>query len=374
MSCNLGSINFNAFVRKPFTDDAFFDLDRFKEVVAEMVRGLDLLLDILGERHALPAQREHVKLWREIGLGVMGLADLALSMGFGYGTKDFNRVLDTIMHEMANSAAQASALLAKEKGTFPKYDYKKISQSRFFKEVYTDETKALIKKYGLRNSRLLSIAPTGSISNILGVSGGVEPFFLLGYQRIIKSMFEKERAIWVYEKTPQRLMKHLGVNHLDDLPEWAKVTSQNIKFEDRAKVQAIIQKYVDTAISSTFNLPNEATTEDIENIYYQAWKLGFKGVTVFRDNCAKIGILSNGGANFDKNPATKPIITVEEEWYDKTTNKTETFINHIQIGDTNYISEKIKKELCPECGTHLVRKNGCTECANPDCDYEKCAI
>lgn len=339
-----------------------------------MVWGLDNLLTLLGERHALQKQREHVVKYREIGLGAMGLADLALSMGFAYGSDQFNKVLEVIMFEMANTAAQASAMRAKELGVFPEYNYNLISKSRFFKEVYTDETKELIKKYGLRNSRLLSIAPTGSISNLLGVAGGVEPFFMLRYQRIIKSMFETERKIWVYEKTPERLMRHLRLTDFDQLPEWAKVTSQNIPFQNRAKVQQIMQKYVDTAISSTFNLPNHATTEDIKNIYLTGWKLGFKGLTVFRDGCAKIGILSDGGENYDKNPPTKPTITVEEEWYDKTTNKTETFINHIQIGDTNYISEKIKKELCPECGTHLVRKNGCTECANPDCDYEKCAI
>jgi ribonucleoside-diphosphate reductase alpha chain len=108
----------------------------------------------------------------------MGLADLALSMKIGYGTPEFINVLETIMKEMANSAAQASAIRAKELGVFPKYDYDKISSSSFFKEVYTDETKEMIREFGLRNSRLLSIAPTGSISNILGVSGGVKDFAL----------------------------------------------------------------------------------------------------------------------------------------------------------------------------------------------------
>ena len=194
-SCNLGSINFDAFVKRPFTESAEFDLERFREVIMHMTWGLDELLALLGDRHALPQQRDHVINWREIGLGIMGLADLALSMGLEYGSPGFNKFLDTIMREMANSAAQASALRAKELGVFPKYDWEAIKNSKFFQEVYTDETKALIEKYGLRNSRLLSIAPTGSISNILGVSGGVEPFYLLGYQRTIKSMFEKEKTI-----------------------------------------------------------------------------------------------------------------------------------------------------------------------------------
>ncbi|MFW6002215.1 MAG: hypothetical protein ACOCQD_02660 [archaeon] len=374
MSCNLGSINFNAFVRNPFTDDAEFDLDRFKEVTKQMIWGLDELLTLLGDRHALEAQRQHVIDWREIGLGVMGLADVALSMGLGYGTKEFIKFIDTVMSIMANTAAQASALRAKELGVFPKYNYEYISNSKFFNEVYTDKTKQMIKDYGLRNSRLLSIAPTGSISNVLGVSGGVEPFYMLGYERTIKSMFEDERKIKVYEKTPLEMMKKLKLKSDKELPEWAQVTSQNIAFQDRAEVQATIQKYVDTAISSTFNLHNDATTEDIENIYMTAWKKGFKGATVFRNNCKKMGILSGGDEHIDNNPAPNPEITVEECWYNKKTHEQNCYVNHITIEGANYKSEKINVERCPLCGAVLVKRNGCTQCSNPDCDYEKCSI
>ena len=304
----------------------------------------------------------------------MGLADLALSMKLEYGSPEFISFLDTIMFEMANAAAKASALRAKELGTFKKYNYEYISKSEFYQTVYSEETKALIEKYGLRNSRILSIAPTGSISNVLGVSGGVEPFFMLGYQRTIKSMFESERTIWVYEKTPLKLMKHLKIDYHEDLPAWAKVTSQNISFEKRAKVQSTIQKYVDTAISSTFNLANSATVEDIEKIYVTAWQSGLKGATVFRDNCRKIGILSGGGEHFDKNPAENPSITVHETWLDKSTREIKRYVNHLTIQNGSYTSEKIEHEKCPLCGSHLVKKQGCTKCADPDCVYEKCAI
>lgn len=373
-SCNLGSINLNAFVRKEFTSEAYFDLSRFSEVVEIMIRGLDELLDMLGNRHALAAQRKHVTDWREVGLGLMGLADLALTMGLGYGTPEFIHVLDTIMSTMANSAAKASAKLAKEKGVFPKYDYEKISSSKFFQDVYTEETKSMIKEYGLRNSRLLSIAPTGSISNILGVSGGIEPYFMLGYQRLIKSMFEEEKAIWVYEKTPLRMIKYFKLEDHTKLPGWAQITSQNINIDDRLAVQQTIQKYVDTAISSTFNLPNYATTNDVEYIYAMAWKLGLKGVTVFRDNCKKIGILSNGGPNFDRNPAPKPQIILSEYWLNKKTNAVNEYITSIQISDNDYKVEKINLELCPMCGAPLVKQGGCTKCSNNECVYEKCAL
>jgi ribonucleoside-diphosphate reductase alpha chain len=373
-SCNLGSINFNAFVREPFTDRAYFDYDRFEKVVMEMTWGLDELLTMLGDRHALQAQVQHVHDWREIGLGIMGLADLALSMKLGYGTPEFIAETHKIMSFMANKAAQASALRAKELGVFPRYSFDKVSKSRFYQEVYTEETKDMIENFGLRNSRLLSVAPTGSISNILGVSGGVEPFFMLSYNRTIKSMFETERTIEVVEKTPAKLMKEMGVEHTSELPEWAKVTSQNIDFQDRAIVQSTIQKYVDTAISSTFNLHNSATTKDVENIYTTGWGLGFKGATVFRDNCKKIGILTGGGESFDKNPAPKPGFEIQEEWFNKKTKEMKRYITYITVDDTDYVAEKIEREMCPVCGEHLVKQGGCTKCSSPECYYEKCAI
>lgn len=304
----------------------------------------------------------------------MGLADLALSLGKGYGTKEFLGELEKIMRTMANSAAQASALRARDLGTFPKYDYDKISASNFFQAVYDQDTIEMIEEYGLRNSRLLSVAPTGSISNILGVSGGVEPYFMLSYNRTIKSMFEQEKIIEVVEKTPKKLMDFLRIDHTSKLPEWAKVTSQNIKFIDRAEVQSLIQRYVDTAISSTFNLPNEATTKDIEDIYRIAWEKGFKGATVFRDNCKKIGILTGGGEHFDKNPAAKPTISLYEEWTDKLTGETRTFINTITISENSFSSEKTEAQLCPMCGSHLMKMTGCTKCSNPECTFEMCAI
>lgn len=373
-SCNLASLNLNAFVVNPFTPDAYFNYDRFKTVTKRMIWHLDEMLSMLGNRHPLQAQRDHIIKWREVGLGVMGLADLALSMNVAYGSKEFLNLLESVMKAMANAAAVSSAEKAITHGVFERYEYEKISKSAFFKFAYTDETKEIIKKNGLRNSRLLSIAPTGSISNLLGVSGGVEPYFMLGYERTITSMFETEKKVWVYEKTPLKLLKYLKLDHHDKLPAWAKVTSQNISFEQRAEVQSLIQGYVDTAISSTFNLPNEATTQDVENIYLTAFNKGLKGATVFRDNCKRVGILSGGGEHFDKNPAPKPTVTVYEKWYDKTTKQTKEFMTTIKIEDNSYSNEKIELEVCPDCASPLIKAEGCTKCSNPDCFYERCAI
>lgn len=373
-SCNLGSINLNAFVRNPFTENAFYDFERFDFVVTEMIWALDDLLTMLGDRHALPEQRDHVKLYREIGLGLMGLADVALSMRLPYGSDVFLKFLDQLMRRMINTATKASALRAKELGVFPRFDYEKISKSKFYQTTIDKDTDELVKKYGMRNSRLLSIAPTGSISNILGVSGGVEPFFQINYTRRIVSMFESEKTITVWEKTPLALAKAMNVNP-DDLPAWALITSQNIDFTDRANVQATIQKYVDTAISSTFNLPNSATVDDVIDIYMQAWTKGLKGATVFRDRCAKIGILA--GINEDTkdlNPATPPHLHLEEIWTNKKTGKVNEYVTHISVTQSGTMPEKIEREICPLCGEVLIKKQGCIKCSDPDCVYEKCAI
>ncbi len=373
-SCNLGSINLNAFVKEPFTDQAFYDWKRFDFVVSEMIASLDELLTMLGDRHALKEQREHVKEFREIGLGVMGLADVALSMKLPYGSPGFLEFLDKLMRRMLNTATKKSALRAQELGAFPRFDYEKIAASKFYQKTIDPETDELVKKYGMRNSRLLSIAPTGSISNIYGVSGGVEPYFQINYTRRIVSMFEEEKTIVVWEKTPLALARAMDVSP-EDLPKWSLITSQNIDFNDRAKVQDTIQKYVDTAISSTFNLNNSASVKDVMDIYITAWEKQLKGATVFRDRCAKIGVLAGINAETeDLNPATPPNIKVEEKWHNKLTGETKEYVTNIAISSSGHTPEKIERELCPVCGDVLIKKQGCIQCNNNDCDYEKCAI
>ncbi|MBI9009693.1 MAG: adenosylcobalamin-dependent ribonucleoside-diphosphate reductase [Tenericutes bacterium] len=373
-SCNLASVNVNAFVKHPFTDEAYFDYERFDYVVGEMVIALDDLLTMLGDRHALKEQREHVKKYREIGLGIMGLADLALALRKPYGSDEFIEFLDKMMRAMINSAAKASALNAKKKGAFPLYDYEKISNSKFYIDTINPEVDNLIRKHGMRNSRLLSVAPTGSISNILGISGGVEPFFQINYTRRIISMFDEEKKITVWEKTPLEMARVLGIEP-EKLPEWTKITSQNIEFEKRANVQATIQKYVDTAISSTFNIPNSASVEDVMHIYLTAWKKGFKGATVFRDRCAKIGILMGiNEKSEDLNPGKAPKMHIEEKWYNKKTKESKEYVTNVTIENQRYRPDKMERELCPMCGSVLIKKQGCIQCISDLCDYEKCSV
>lgn len=168
------------------------------------------------------------------------------------------------------------------------------------------------------------------------------------------------------------MAKARGID-VEDLPEWAKITSQNINIDNRIKVQATIQKYVDTAISSTFNLPNSASVKDVIDVYTKAWKNGLKGVTIFRDRCAKIGILAGINADTkDDNPATPPTLKIQDKIYYK--HSGEYFIRgyNLTVGVSNKITNLLEREVCPVCGAPLIKKGGCTACSF--CDYEKCAI
>lgn len=364
-SCNLASINFSALVRKAFTLDAYIDMAQLEKVVRKGIRKLNAMLDYFHGSHPLPEQNEHITLWREIGLGFMGYADMAIKMGLQYGSDEFNIFVDHLMKQAVNWGAQESALIAKERGAFPKYDAEATMKSEFYQTVYTDETKVMIEKYGLANSRLFTIAPTGSIGTLLGTSTGGEPYFAFKYTREVRTIGTEDgekQFITVVEKTVQDLMNHLGITDVEDLPEYAKVDSSTLKSEDRIKFQATLQKYIDTAISSTINVPHETTWQEIREIYIKAWQHGLKGITVFRDKCAKLGILTTEDADgfvFQEPPVHEiPFLTE----------------NDIKIILDPDSAKKVMSEadVCPECGSLLVKRDGCTGCSN--CHWSKCSI
>lgn len=364
-SCNLASLNLSTHIENEFSKEADIDLEGLKDTTFLGVEALDNMLDYFLGSHPLPEQNAHIPLWREIGLGMFGYADVAVKIGMEYGSKEFIDYMEPVMKNIANWAAQASALIAKEKGTFEKYDYDLISQSEFFQTVYTEETKEMIRKYGLRNSRLLSIAPNGSIATLLGASTGGEPYFKYKYTREIKSIGEDDEGsqfITVVERTIQDLMNKLEINDVNELPEYAKTDSHNIKYIDRIKFQAMLQKYIDTAISATINLPHETKWQDIKEIYFKAWEYGLKGITTFRDGCAKVGILVPEDAKgfIFQEPAVEeiPFLTKKDIEIILKPEKAKDFIN--------------SGNLCPECGSTIIKKGGCTGCSN--CEWSKCSI
>lgn len=335
-SCLLASINESEFVK-----NGVFDYESFAKLVADAIRYLDDVLEEGIPFLPLPEQREAVVKYRQLGLGLMGEADMLIKLGIKYGSEEHLDMIDELGIVMSNIALQTSSLLAKERGVYPEFDMESVLQSTYLNTVATEETMEMIKLYGLRNSELLSIAPTGSISTMLGVSGGIEPIFANYYTRESKSFGEFYK---VYTPIVEKYMKEHGITDDKDLPEYF-VTSATIGARNRIAVQGRWQKYIDSAISSTVNLPNSAEPYQIANIYVEAWKQGLKGITVFRTGCQRTGILTLDGDS-----------------------KTES------EAETEFKSKLINSKYghCPDCGGIIERvENGCSICM--DCGYSGCA-
>lgn len=287
-SCLLGSLNLSEFVVDPFTENATFDMVAFKDAIRIVVRAMDDVLEENINRLPLEKQKDKARNWRQVGIGQMGLADMFIKMGITYGDRQSLALSEMIAKTLINEAMKTTALLAEERGTFPKYNYDSLIKSEFYNKNIYNDVKDLVKKYGMRNCALLSIAPTGTIGTFLETSTGIEPNFRFKYTRKTESLGNQDEYYDVYAKIAKEYQK---INNVKELPSYF-VESDMIKPIDRIKMQSIWQGYIDTAISSTVNLPEEATIEDIENIYIEAWKYGLKGITVFRNNCERMGILT----------------------------------------------------------------------------------
>ena len=298
-SCLLGSLNLSEFVVHPFTDKAHIDYDSLEEAVAIAVLGLNEVLNEGMMLHPLHEQRESVKNWRQIGLGTMGLADMLIKLGIKYGSEEALKVTEEVYKTIAVTAILTSLDLAKTSGCYPMCNKEKIANSAFIKALNLPENVISdIKTYGLHNSQLLTCAPTGSIATMLQVSTGVEPNFALKYIKKTQSLNGKDTYYEVNAKIVDDYFSTVlfndMVNNAEDnkeLPNYF-VESKDIAPIDRIKMQAVLQKYTDASISSTINLPKEATVDDVYNIYVEAWKHGLKGVTVYRSGCNREGILT----------------------------------------------------------------------------------
>lgn len=285
-SCLLGSINLAMFVK-----NGKFDEKEFKEAVRICVDGLNDVLDEGLPLHPLQEQKDSVRDWRQIGLGIMGLADMLIKMELTYGSKEAMDVCDRIGFIMADTAINQSAVLAKRDGKFPKCRPELVLQSPYFQHNTTPETKALVEKHGLRNSQILTIAPTGSLSTMLDISGGIEPIFANFYERRTVSLSDKDDIYKIYPPIVKEYMDAHGITDETKLPEFF-ITAQNLDYKQRLMQQGTWQMHIDASISSTVNLPNDFPETEIFDLYMYAWQIGCKGVTVFRDGCKRLGILS----------------------------------------------------------------------------------
>lgn len=288
-SCLLSSINLSAFVK-----DKEFDFDDFSETVANGVIYLNEVLEEGLSLHPLEEQRQSVAEWRQIGLGIMGLADMLIKMELPYDSEQARQLCEEIGLVMADQALYTSAFLAGHADSYNNYK-SCVQKSKFLKNNTCESTREVIEAYGLRNSQLLTIAPTGTISTMLGISGGIEPIFANSYTRKTESLHGHDEYYKVYTPIVKEYMDEHGIKDETELPNWF-CTSSTISPLNRVLMQGVWQKHIDASISSTVNLPEEATIEDVEEIYLNAWKEGLKGITVFRNGCKRLGILTTNNS------------------------------------------------------------------------------
>ena len=296
-SCLLGSLNLSEFVKDPFGKRPAFDIPEFRKAVRVAIRALNQVLDEGLPLHPLQIQRDSVSKWRQIGLGIMGFGDMLIKMRIPYGSDRCSNLISSIGMALCNTGLQESALLAKELGTFESYNEDYILNSFYMRSkikdgVIFDRTINLIKAHGLRNSQLFTIAPTGSIGTMFGISTGVEPIYdVNGFARTTKSLNAEDKIYMEYPAIVQCAIEADDIDMLNDKPAYL-LGAKDLDYMSRVKTQADWQQWIDASISSTLNLPNDATVEDVFKAYVLAHELGCKGLTVFRDGCKKAGILN----------------------------------------------------------------------------------
>ena len=285
-ACNLCSINVSEYVLDPWTNKARIDYISLKDDLEVIISEMDKVLEENLDRHALSEQKEMAKKYRNIGIGIMGLADLFVKMGVKYGSPDSIAIANTLMKFIFRESVIISAANGRIYGNFPGYS-SEVWNSTIIKNAFSEEEIELLKKRDtLRNCSLLSIAPTGSIGTMFNISTGVEPFFALSYNRKTDNL---NGTYKVDIKAVEEYRKVTG--NKGELPNYF-VTSEDIHWKDRIAVQAALQEYCDTAISSTINLPESTTVDDVKALYYEAWSKGLKGITVYRTGCNREGILT----------------------------------------------------------------------------------
>jgi ribonucleoside-diphosphate reductase alpha chain len=287
--CCLGSINLAPFVREPFSARARFDFEAFGKVVRPAVRMLDNVLD--ATVWPLKRQQDEARAKRRVGLGFTGLGDALIMLGLRYDTDEARRMGARIAEAMRDEAYAASVELAKEKGAFPLLDTEPFLAAPRFASRLPERLKGEIRAHGIRNSHLLSVAPTGTISLAFAdnASNGIEPPYAWTYQRK-KRMPDNSMKTYDVEDHAWRLFRHLG-GDTDALPP-AFVTAMDISALDHMRMVAAVAPYVDSAISKTVNVPENYPYEQFKDLYLEAWRAGLKGITTYRPNKVLGSVLS----------------------------------------------------------------------------------
>lgn len=366
-SCNLSSINLYQLVKNRFTDEAALDEEALGKMTEDGIRALDEILDYGYELQPLDENRTCIDRWRSVGLGLFGVADAMIALKIRYGSRESRVLMGKVMKTMMLHALRASCDLAREKGPFGSYRWEATEKSPIIQQVqYLDP--ALyedIKTYGLRNGTLLSIAPTGSISLLMGCwSGGCEPLYQISYERTTHKLEDAGGSFRVYAHSIRDLLKANGLpftltdEEIREKFPWV-IESHDVPYMDRVKLQASMQVWVDNSISSTVNLKNAATPDDIYQIYMAAWESGCKGITVFRDGCRRGNILGVSEKKEEKPKAAPQEIKVEERQTTVTIDLPE--------------EDHVVNAKCPVCGRYTLRPEGhCVTCTY--CGWGRCEM
>jgi ribonucleoside-diphosphate reductase alpha chain len=296
-ACNLGSLMLFTYVKKPFTKDAYVDFDEVKNATYTAVRFLDNIIDINNFPDVI--YKNYQEAFRTIGLGDTGMANMLTMLNLKYNSKEAREFIDKLKNFIAFNAYMASIELAKEKGSFPFLDKEKFIQSGFIQKhaaKYPEWEEVIdgIRKYGIRNAKLLSTAPTGTLSIVFGnnCSSGVEPIFDLEYERKVKVGGQSEDNIKIVKM--QDYSYYLWKNTTKDniVKEDVFVTALNISVEDHLEMLKVVAFHTDMSVSKTINIPEDYSFEKTKDIYLKVWEYGIKGCTIFRPNELRQGIIT----------------------------------------------------------------------------------
>ncbi len=292
-SCLLGSFNLVKYlVTGSEFPQAQFDWGQLEHDIPHVVRAMDNIIDVA--KYPLKAQEEEMKNKRRMGLGATGLANALEAMSFSYGSEEFVGVEDQVLSFINNECYKASALLAKEKGPFPLYDADKYLRGKFI-QTLDEETRNLIKRYGIRNSHLTSIAPTGTISMCAdNVSSGIEPVF----------SYKQERTVRMANGTVEAEFLDYGYRVFGVKGKRCK----DVTIDEHLAVLTCAAKNVDSSVSKTCNVPSDMDWSEFKGLYRRAWENGCKGISTFQEGGKRAGILlsadSDDGASCTFDPAS----------------------------------------------------------------------
>ena len=313
--CDLGPIILTHFVRHPFGVDGepSFDFERFEQVVATQVRALDNVLDVTF--WPLEQQRAESASKRRIGVGFTGLGNTLTLLKLRYDREEGRQMAAEIARRMRDAAYRASVELAKEKGAFPKFDAKGYLAEGTFAHRLPDDLKAAIRKHGIRNSHLLSIAPTGTVSLAFAdnASNGIEPAFSWGYQRNKREADGSKSAYTVEDHAFRVYRSQVDSSVTTDdaagkLPAYF-VNALQMSAQEHVAMMEAVQPFVDTSISKTVNIPEDYPYEDFKDLYRQAWQAGLKGLATYRPNSILGAVLETTPAKKEEPAAPAPAAT-----------------------------------------------------------------